>query len=247
MDEKLQMVGKKKICLALDVDDSQRAIDFVIELKDYIGLFKVGFQLFVNEGPSVVERIVEKGGQVFLDLKLHDIPNTVAAAARSMVRLGVSMFNVHASGGKEMVRAAVISTQEEAAKKGVDRPLVLAVTVLTSINEEILRDELLIQRGVKDTVCRMAEVAKAGGADGVIASPQEVPIIRKVCGSDFLIVTPGVRPKWSAIGDQKRITTPSDAIKLGSDWIVIGRPIMDSDNPVESTLSVIQEIIGEIG
>jgi orotidine-5'-phosphate decarboxylase len=185
---------------------------------------------------------VSRGGQVFLDLKFHDIPNTVAGAARSAVRLNVAMFNVHAAGGKEMVRVAVSAAEEEAAKLGSKRPLVLAITVLTSIDNEILDKELLVKFPMKDAVLHFAEIAKAAGADGVVASPHEVSLLRNACGPEFLIVTPGIRPAWAAAGDQKRITTPADAIRMGSDYVVVGRPILSAQSPVEAATAILEEI-----
>ncbi|MBF0343818.1 MAG: orotidine-5'-phosphate decarboxylase [Nitrospirae bacterium] len=239
LDEKI----KQRLCLALDVNTLSEAVRFVETLKDYVGLFKIGFQLFTNEGPKAVEAIKRLGGRVFLDLKFHDIPNTVAAAARMVTALGVDMFNIHASGGSEMMRAAVVAAQEETIRLGIVNPKVLAVTVLTSINDEILSKELIVSNPVRDQVVHLAMLSKEAGVSGVVASPKEIRLIRESCGAGFVILTPGIRPLWSAnLDDQKRITTPQDAIALGADYIVIGRPILRSDNPVETSKQILSEI-----
>ena len=240
-NEKLA-VAKNRICLALDVDDSQRAITIVNSLKNYVGLFKIGSELFSAAGSKIVEEIVSLGAPVFLDLKFHDIPNTVARVVRVVARLGVSMFNIHAAGGAEMIKAAVEAAQDEATQQGSTPPLVLAVTVLTSINDNILQRELLINMPVENFVQHLAIMAKKNGADGVVASPREVHIIREACGEEFRIVTPGVRPVGSSAGDQKRFSTPSMAIKRGSDFVVIGRPILAAVDPVSAAKEIAKEI-----
>ena len=244
-DKKL-LAAKNKICLALDVDNAQYAINLAKKLKKHVGLFKIGSELFTIAGPNIVEKLVDLGAPIFLDLKFHDIPNTVARVARVVTRLGISMFNIHASGGGEMIRAAVEATQDEAAKQGLIPPLVLAVTVLTSIDNNILQKELSVNKNVEKFVPHLAVMTKENGADGVVASPMEVYAIRKTCGEQFQIVTPGVRPTGSFIGDQKRIATPSDAILQGSDYVVIGRPILTASNPVDAAERIAKEISGVI-
>ena len=236
----------KKLVLALDVETKEEAVFLVQQLKDYVGLFKIGKQLFTRYGPQIVQDVQKYGGKVFLDLKFHDIPNTVNRVVRVVTRLGVSMFNVHAAGGAEMIRAAVDAAQNEASIQGVRPPLVLAVTVLTSIDKEILQKELLIDKSVESFVRHLATMAQKHGADGVVASPKEVRIIRETCGEKFRIVTPGVRPTGSFVGDQKRIATPSDAIKQGSNYVVIGRPILTADDPVDAAQKIAKEIAGVI-
>lgn len=233
----------KKICLALDVDEADRAVDLAIMLKDHVGIFKVGLELFSAAGPAVIDTIIKIGKPIFLDLKLHDIPNTVARTARMLTRLGVSMFNVHGAGGEEMVHAAVTAAQEEADRIGIDVPAVLVVTVLTSINQEILKNQLLIDTTVEDAVSHFATMADSQGAAGVVASPHEVEIVRKKCRKNFLIVTPGVRPLDVAQGDQKRVTTPAQAIRKGSDYVVVGRPISAAKDPVVAAESIVSEIV----
>lgn len=233
----------KKICLALDIEEAGRAIQIAKTLKDHVGVFKIGLELFTSAGPSIVEAIADIGVPIFLDLKLHDIPNTVGKTARVLTRLGVSMFNVHASGGGEMIHAAVAAANEEAAKSGTKAPLVLAVTILTSIDQRALREQLMISSSVADAVLHFALMAKEQGAGGVVASPREIEIVRAACPNDFCIVTPGVRPAGADMGDQKRITTPSEAIKKGCDYVVIGRPILAAAEPVEAADSIIKEVM----
>ncbi|KJU87073.1 orotidine 5'-phosphate decarboxylase [Candidatus Magnetobacterium bavaricum] len=232
------------LCLALDVDSLGEAREMVKLLKDYVGLFKVGSQLFTKEGPNAVEVINDLGGRVFLDLKFHDIPNTVAQSARMATQIGAYMFNVHASGGSDMMRAAVDAVDEESDKRNLPRPFILAVTVLTSIDDDILRNELKVGSNIKDHVIHLARLVQKSGVSGVVASPKEILLIREACGGDFLILTPGIRPSWS-IGkdDQKRITTPGEAMRLGADYIVVGRPILKANDPAEAAKKILAEMV----
>jgi len=232
----------KKIVLALDVEDKDKALELVEELKDCVGMFKIGKQLFTRYGPEIVNKVLENGGDVFLDLKFHDIPNTVAKASREAVRLGVKIFNVHATGGKEMMSRTVEEVNKASLEYGVQKPLVLGVTILTSISESVLKDEIRCQYNIKEQVVSLALLAKQSGLDGVVASPQEVSLIRENCGEDFIILTPGIRPLWANANDQKRIMTPQDAIRKGVDYIVIGRPILNADSPREAALKIAEEI-----
>ena len=236
------VAAKNKICLALDVDNTQHAINVAKKLKEHVGVFKVGSELFTIAGPSILEKIVDVGVPVFLDLKFHDIPNTISRVARVVTRYGIFMFNIHASGGGEMIQAAVEATHDEAVKRGLTPPLILAVTVLTSIDNKILQKELLINQPVEKHVQHLATMTEENGADGVVASPMEVRVIREACGEHFQIVTPGVRPTGSSVGDQKRIATPSDAINQGSDYVVIGRPILAADDPIDAAQKIAEEI-----
>lgn len=236
--------AKEKLCLALDVDTLSKAKEMVRLLKDYVGVFKVGLQLFTKEGPKTVETIRNLGGNVFLDLKFHDIPNTVGNAARLATKMGVYMFNIHAAGGSEMMRAAVEAVKEESQKSSIPKPIILAVTVLTSINNAILSKEMNLNGEVKDQVMHFAELAQSSKVPGVVASPEEISAIRNKCGSDFIILTPGIRPIWStAKDDQKRVTTPGEAIRLGADYIVIGRPILNANDPVEASAKILTEMV----
>lgn len=233
--------ARERLIFALDVDDFSAAENWVEKLHKKVGLFKVGKQLFTRCGPDVVKMVQDRGGEVFLDLKYHDIPNTVAKAAVEACKLGVKIFNVHALGGAEMMRKTVEEVDSYCASAGIDRPMMLAVTILTSSTEETLR-EVGIDRPVTEMVPRLAKLAKAAGFDGVVASPKEVTLIRAACGDDFVIVTPGVRPTFAALDDQKRVTTPTDAIAAGATALVIGRPISAASNPLEAAGKILAEI-----
>lgn len=237
------MEAKDRIVLALDVDSQDQALTLVEELAQEVGVFKVGMQLFNSAGPDIVRRINKLGGKVFVDLKFHDIPNTVAAAGRVMTRLNAFMFNVHAAGGKEMMAQVVSEVKEEAARLGINPPKILAVTVLTSISQQQLEEEMLIPgRDVKEVVVKWAQMAKEAGISGVVCSPKEITAIREACGPDFLIVTPGIRPAWSEKNDQKRITTPRQALDMGTDYMVIGRPIVKAENQKAAARKIIEEL-----
>ncbi len=237
------MLPKDRIILALDVDTQAEAVQIVKQLGCVLGTFKVGMQLYNTCGPDIVHRINDLGGKVFIDLKFHDIPNTVAAASRVMTRLGCAMFNLHAAGGKEMMKAAALQAEQEAVRLGGQAPLILAVTVLTSISQAELETEMLIKDlPLADVVKTWATMARECGMNGVVCSPQEITIIRKACGPEFKIVTPGVRPAWSEAGDQKRITTPRQALDLGADYMVIGRPILKAEDRLAAASRIIEEL-----
>ena len=214
----------------------------VHELKDVVGMFKVGHQLFTAYGPDIVRRITALGCKVFLDLKYHDIPATVGKASREAVKLGVSLFNVHALGGLEMMKAAADAVADSATKAGVSPPVVLAVTVLTSMDEQGLRGELKIGRSVPRFVAHLAKMAARSGLDGVVASPQEISVLRRAIRGPFVVLTPGVRPDWAAKDDQRRIMTPGEAISAGADYIVIGRPVLRSDDRRSAVAKIIAEV-----
>jgi orotidine-5'-phosphate decarboxylase len=234
----------EKLILALDVETADEAAKLVNLLQGRVGAFKVGLQLFTAHGPAAVKMVQEKGQRVFLDLKFHDIPNTVAQAVTQACKLGVFMLNLHASGGSEMMKAAVKAAKNAPPAGKASRPILLAVTVLTSLNESILGEELAIQRPLREHVAHLAWMTQESGLDGVVASPQEIREIRAACGEDFLIVTPGVRPSWAATGDQKRIMTPREAIEAGADYIVVGRPIIAAPNPAAAADRMIEEMCG---
>jgi orotidine-5'-phosphate decarboxylase len=217
-------------------------LDLVCELKDLVGIFKVGHQLFTAYGPDIVRRIIGLGGHVFLDLKYHDIPNTVAKASAEAVKLGVSILNVHALGGFDMMKAAVEAVGETAMRRNIPVPAVLAVTVLTSMDEMSLRRELKITRSLPRQVSHLARLAQRAGIHGVVASPQEVKMLRREVRGDFIILTPGVRPDWADRNDQKRIMTPGEAVQAGADYIVVGRPVLKSGDRKEAVLKIIDEI-----
>ena len=233
---------KDRIILALDVDNLKAAEDTVVLLKDHVGAFKIGFELFVSEGPKVVTAVQRLGGKVFLDLKFHDIPNTVAKAAKSAVRMGAAFFDVHASGGRAMMEAASRAAAEQAEALGGQPPISLAVTVLTSLGEADLRDDLNISKSPEAQVVALAKLAKASGMMGVVASPREVAAIRDAAGEGFVIVTPGVRPSWAGKDDQKRVATPAQAVASGADYLVIGRPILAAEDPVGAAKRIMEEL-----
>ncbi len=230
-----------RLIFALDVDDFAEARRWVRELHRQVGVFKVGKQLFTRSGPEVVKMIRDEGGEVFLDLKYHDIPNTVAMAGVEACRLGVKMFNVHALGGGEMMVAAAREARAYCEQHGQPLPLLLAVTILTSSTDATLR-EVGIERPVQEMVPRLAQLTQASGFGGVVASPLEVGLIRAACGPDFRIVTPGVRPAFAAANDQKRVMTPGEAIRAGADYLVIGRPISAAKEPAVAAGLILDEI-----
>jgi orotidine-5'-phosphate decarboxylase len=232
-----------KLILALDVADSAYALEIVDKFSDYINIYKVGLELFTTAGPGIVEEIQKRGKKVFLDLKFHDIPNTVTRAALSATRLGVYMFNVHASGGLEMMRKCRDSVVEMCLKENLERPIILGVTVLTSLSKEILTDELGIQYGLRTHVRHLSTLALKAGLDGVVGSAREIELIRNHCGRGFLIVTPGIRPSWTPPDDQKRTMTPKEAIREGSDYLVIGRAILQQPDPVKAVELISLEIL----
>jgi orotidine-5'-phosphate decarboxylase len=235
------MMPKDRILIALDVDSSEKAFAIIDEVRDYVGGFKIN-SLFNEEGPQIVKEIVEKGGKVFLDLKYHDIPNTVANYAKAATKLGVYMFNIHSTGGFEMMKACVESAEKAALEFNTKKPIILAVTVLTSIDQEALNKELNVNISVEEQVVHLAKLAKQAGCDGVVASAKETKLIKEACGDDFIVVTPGIRPLWAASGDQKRIVTPKQALEDGSDYLVIGRAITGQEDKVEAAKKIVEEL-----
>jgi orotidine-5'-phosphate decarboxylase len=246
MTSKLKLVRKRgsmrdRLIVALDVDSLTQAKHFVELLAGEVGMFKIGKQLFTHAGPQAVQLIQELRGEIFLDLKFHDIPNTVAKAAVEATRLGVKMFNVHASGSLELMRMTVKEVERVCRQEKLRRPIMLAVTVLTSLNQEDLR-RVGVQHGVADQVVRLALLTKDAGMDGVVASPQEVGVIRKACGRSFIIVTPGIRPAEGKRNDQQRVMTPREAVRAGVDYIVVGRPILEAGDPVSAARAIVADM-----
>ena len=231
--------ARNKIIFALDVNGLAEIDRLAGMLSGRVGMFKVGKELFTSCGPAAVKAVQRHGGQVFLDLKYHDIPNTVANAMLEAARLGVQLANLHALGGGEMMETAARAVQKEF---GNERPRLLAVTILTSSTEATLR-QIGIEHSVQDMVVRLARLAMDSGMDGVVASPLEIELIRQACGPDFLIVTPGVRPSFAAADDQKRIMTPVEAVSAGADYLVIGRPIAKAADPAAAAQLITAEIM----
>lgn len=233
--------ARDRVVFALDVGSLQEAEDYVNLLEGHVGMFKVGKQLFLRTGPRVITWLRERGCEVFLDLKFHDIPQTVARASMEATRLGATMFNVHASGSSEMMRQAVAAVDRVCRTEKIRRPHLLAVTVLTSLSTGDLAT-IGVSSKVEDQVVRLASLAEEAGMDGVVASPLEIQAIREVCSSRFLVVTPGIRASGDDKGDQARVTAAADAVAMGADYIVVGRPIRDAADPVAAADDIVAQL-----
>ncbi len=239
-----EKLAKDHICLALDTSDLEEIKETVHDLKDLVGYFKI-HTAFTNHGPQVIQEIKKNGGKIFLDLKFHDIPNTVAEYARAAARFGVDIFNLHASGGHDMMKAAVLAAREEAEISCTIPPKIIAVTVLTSLDEEDLTS--IGMRGSTDEqVLRLAELAKHAGCDGIVCSAADLGTIRKDLPEDFFFVTPGIRPVGVDAHDQKRVMTPKNAIEDGSSLLVIGRAIMGAENKKQAAYDIIKDIASKL-
>ena len=235
-----------RLIVALDVHTMADVEQLVQKLGDTVSYYKVGMELFYSVGPDVVRWLSQQGKKVFLDLKLHDIPNTVAGGLCSLMDLGASIVNVHASGGYTMMKTAAERLHAAAQQRGIECPKIIAITVLTSISQEEWNGTGQT-RDIEDSVLTLARLTKSAGLDGVVASPREAAAIRQACGPDFLIVTPGVRPAGSAVNDQTRIATPAAAIRNGASHIVVGRPIRMADDPQIAAAAIIAEMAGVTG
>ncbi len=235
------MSARERLIVALDLPSAGAAAQVVEKLRTHVGMFKVGLELFAAEGPVLARYLVANGERVFLDLKFHDIPNTVRAAAREAAQLGVSMFNVHASGGRRVMEAALEGAREGARRADMSRPLVVAVTLLTSLGSEDL-GEIGLAGNAEEAVLRLARLARDAGLDGVVASPRETAALRKAFGREFVIITPGIRPATAAAGDQVRIATPGSAIEAGADFLVVGRPITEVPDPAAAADAIVAEM-----
>lgn len=238
----MKLAAEERLIVALDMDETEKAIQLVNELKDCVETFKVGKELFVSAGPKIIQEIQSLNKKIFLDLKFHDIPNTVSKASISAIKQGVYMFDLHIAGGREMMEQTVKASRQFALEQKLTRPLIIGVTVLTSLNDEQLNGEIGIQRSVDEQVEFWAKLARKVGLDGVVSSPREVKRIKKFCGNDFLTVVPGVRPDWAGKNDQKRIMTPKEAIRAGADFLVVGRPITQAEQPVAAAQKILKEI-----
>jgi len=237
----VKTLSSGKIILALDVESFKEAEKFVTLLRDYIDIFKVGKQLFTHCGPKMVEMVHHHGGKVFLDLKFHDSPHTVARAVEEACKLKVFMLTLHAMGGQSMMREAVEASITIAKKLSLNPPLILAVTVLTSLLEEDLK-EIGILSSLEDTVVRLAQLSQHAGVQGAVASAREAALIRAACGECFTIVTPGIRPKGIASHDQRRTLTPKEALSAGAHYLVVGRPLLEAPDPVAVARQMIKEL-----
>lgn len=237
----MQLTPRERLLVALDAPALDEALGLVEALRGEVGGFKVGLELCTAAGaPQVVSAVAAAGGALFLDLKLHDIPNTVAGAVRAACALGpaVRMLTLHCQGGAAMLRAAA-----EAVASAPHRPLLLGVTVLTSVDEAALRDELGVAAELRAHVVHLARLAQGCGLDGVVASPHEVAAIRAACGPELLVVTPGVRPAWATAGDQRRVMAPVEALAAGADYLVVGRPITANADPAAAARRLVAELV----
>jgi orotidine-5'-phosphate decarboxylase len=237
---------KGRVCIALDVDDLTTASALVAKLAAHKPIFKVGSHLFAGgQGKKIIDEIHRVGAKVFLDLKFHDIPNTVANAAKIATQMGVYMFNVHSLGGLDMMKAVADMVAEEAVKNNLPKPIVLAITVLTSMSEEDLKRDLLVNEALNSYIVHLASLTKKAGLSGVVCSPKEIRLIKDACGSAFVVVTPGIRPEWSVKKhDQKRVLTAKQAFEMGADYIVVGRPVIQATDPLEAFDKLVAEING---
>ena len=229
----------KDVIIACDFNTKEQVLEFLDLFQDQKPYIKIGMELFYAEGPAIIKEIKARGHKIFLDLKLHDIPTTVKKAMSVLSNFDIDMVNVHAAGTKDMMAAAL----EGLRRPDGTRPLLIAVTQLTSTSEERMQHELLIEKSLADTVMHYAENSKTAGLDGVVCSPLEAGLVHERCGNDFLTITPGVRFADSAVGDQVRITTPAKAKELGSDYIVVGRPITQAEDPVQAYLRCVNEFL----
>lgn len=233
---------KEKIIVALDTADMRFAKKIIRSLKDEVKIFKVGKEFFTAHGPKAVHVVKEAGAEVFLDLKYHDIPNTVAQAARAAVRLGVFMLNVHIPGGLQMMQEATVAVADEARKSNVPAPKLIGVTLLTSLSQDEVTKQIGLTKSIDEIVLGYAELAQKAGLDGVVASAREIAPIRSKLGPNFLIVTPGIRPTWAERGDQERVMTPQEALRLGANYLVIGRPITEAKDPRQAVMRIYEEL-----
>lgn len=232
----------ERLILALDVDDLDEAEKLVIELKDYVGYFKVGLQLFTSYGFSAIKMIKAHGGKVYCDLKFHDIPNTVSHACSNLIKHNINFFNIHLQGGSKMVAQAVKTSKETAKSLQVDPPTILGVSLLSSFGQRTLTEELCVDANIEDYIIQLTKLAKANGLDGIAAGASEAKRIREELGEDFIILCPATRPTWAAVNDQVRVDTPTEAIKAGVDYLVIGRPIIGADDKIAAVKLIIDEI-----
>lgn len=234
--------AKDRIILALDVDDLDEAEKLVVELKDYVGYFKLGLQLFTSYGFSAIKMIRDHGARVYCDLKFHDIPNTVSHACSNLIRHNINFFNIHLQGGSKMVAQAVKTSKETAKALEINPPTILGVGLLSSFGQRTLTEELCVDSNIENYITKLAKMAKDNGLDGIIAGASECKKIRQEFGDDFIVLCPATRPTWAAVNDQVRVDTPTEAIMAGVDYMVIGRPITDAQDKVAAVQLIIDEI-----
>jgi len=234
--------AKDRIVLALDVDDLDEAEKLVVELRDYVGYFKIGLQLFTSYGLSAIKMIRDNGGKVYCDLKFHDIPNTVSHACSNLIKHNINFFNVHLQGGSKMVSQVVKTAKETSKKLGIDPPTILGISLLSSFGQRTLTEELCVEKNIEAYSMQLTKIAKDSGLDGIVAGASEAKKIRQEFGEDFIILCPATRPTWAAVNDQVRVDTPTEAIKAGVDYLVIGRPITDAQDKVAAAKLIIDEI-----
>lgn len=232
----------ERIILALDVDNLDEAEKLVVELKDYVGYFKVGLQLFTSYGFSAIKMIKDHGGKVYCDLKFHDIPNTVSHACSNLIRHNINFFNIHLQGGSKMATQVVKTAKETAKSLEMTSPTIIGVGLLSSLGQRTLGEELCVEKNVEEYIIKLAKIAKDSGLNGVVAGASESKKIRQEFGEDFIILCPATRPTWAAINDQVRVDTPTEAITAGVDYLVIGRPITDAPDKIAAVNLIIDEI-----
>ena len=242
MNIKKPAESKDRIILALDVDDLEEAKKLVIELKDYVGFFKVGLQLFTSHGFNAIKMIRDNGGKVYCDLKFHDIPNTVSKACSNLIKHNINFFNLHLQGGSKMVAQAVKISKETAKSLEIEPPTILGVGLLSSFGQRTLTEELCVSESIEKYIMRLAQMAKENGLNGIVAGASESKKIRQEIGEDFIILCPATRPTWAAVNDQVRVDTPTEAIKAGVDYMVIGRPITGAEDKIAAVNLIIDEI-----
>lgn len=235
-------LANERIILALDVNSLEETEKLVTELKDYVGYFKVGLQLFTSCGFESVDLIKKLGGKVFFDGKFHDIPNTVAKASANLVKNGIDFFDIHIKGGSKMIKTTVKLTKETAKRYNLTEPTIFGVTLLSSFGQRTLTEELSVNTNIEEYVEHLAEVAIDTGLDGIIAGAEETHIIKEKFGDDFLVMCQAIRPTWSIVNDQIRVVTPSYAMKQGVDFMIVGRPVTDAQNPKDAINLILDEI-----
>lgn len=233
---------KDRIILALDTSDFEEAKTWVLELKDYVGYFKVGMQLVTGSGMNVFKELHDLGVKTYCDFKFHDIPTTVSKACENLIKDDINFFNIHLQGGSRMVKVATKNSREVAQKLGKENPTILGVTLLSSFGQRTLTEELCVDKGLEEYIMQLAQLAKSSGLDGVVAGASEAKKLREELGDDFIILCPATRPTWAAVNDQVRVDTPAEAIKAGIDYMVIGRPITDAVDKVAATKLILDEI-----